>query len=179
MKKWGDELRSRTASLINASILAAQATGKAALSHSSPLSNKQLAGILDRTWPYLCPSPGCGMSFREKGLQLCMLCKWNVSPIHKDEVETHATKLGQEGKVWVRKPDTDWTPLGEEPSNGPPMGAVPLTELYTCAATPAVPLEQLHKEGMLMATDLIDAVRADEQGNAIVPDEAGSPFTQP
>ena len=176
MKKWGDEIRSRTAAFLNASILAAQAGGKKALSHSSPLSNPQMADILDRTWPYLCPSPGCGVSFKEKVCQKCRLCKWNVSPIHKDEVETYATKPGPEGNVWIRKPSTEWTPLGETPSGRPPTGAVPLTQLYTSAATPAVPLEQLHKEGMLMATDLMDAVRVDEHGKEIVPDESGYAF---
>ena len=43
LQKWGDELRFRTAALINASVLVTQASGKEALSQKCPLTHPQVA----------------------------------------------------------------------------------------------------------------------------------------
>ncbi len=180
LRKWGDELRSRSASLTMASMLAHQAKGKQSLSTEGPLTTAELADVLDMSWPYMCPCVGCACSFKGSQTQTCLLCNKEVSPIHKDSVERqevfdHVAPTNKK-ILWLRKPDQSWAKTGEPESAGPPPGAISMDSLFTMPSTPNVPLETLRAQGLLQATDVAGAVRVDAQGKELLPAESGYVF---
>ena len=180
LKKWGDEIRSRSASLMMTTMLAHQAKGKQSFSAKGPLTTVELANVFDMGWPYICPSVGCACSFKKNDTQNCLLCNKEVAPIHKDFMEVQQvgdreSRLGEK-TLWLRKPNQSWSKTGEKECDGPPPGAIPMDDLFTTPSTPAVPLEVLREQGLLQATDIEGAVRVDESGKELRPGESGYIF---